>query len=81
MYIAKKTGSFAYADQTKIAVMKEGETVPSDTPAATLARWLQRGVIEKIATSFSVPETKTEGEATEVKTKSKKAKPKNEDEV
>ena len=81
MYIAKKTGSFSYADQTKVVTLKEGDSISADTPAGTILRWLSRGVIEKVATSFSVSETKTEGEATEVKTKSKKAKPKNEDEV
>ena len=76
MYIAKKTGLFSYSDQTKTVTLKQGDAVPSNTPAATIVRWLERGVIEKIAESFSVPETKEE--AVEVKTKSKKLKAKDE---
>jgi len=80
MYIAKKDGAFSYADQTKVVVLKKGDRVSSDTPPATLVRWLERGNIEKIAESFSVPETK-EIEPVEQKAKPKKTKAKKEDEA
>lgn len=65
MYIATKSGDVATKEQ-KVVQLKKGEQIPKDTSAATIKRWLDKGIIEKVSQKTEAPENKSL-EAPEVK--------------
>lgn len=68
MYIAKKSGNVATVEQ-QVVLLREGKEIPKVSPA-TVKRWLDRGVIEKVSQKGDAPENKSL-EAPEVKSETK----------
>jgi len=58
MYIAKRSGDVATKEQ-KVVTLKQGREIPKDTSAATIKRWLERDVIEKVSQKTEAPENKS----------------------
>ncbi len=73
MYKATRTGFFTLACQTGRVHLTEGEPVPSSVRADSIKRFLEIGVIEKIAGKEFVKETKSETPKAEKKAGKPKA--------